>query len=105
MELADFIHFKGEHSKCPYHAYAIGIASRGPAKKHCSFHFFRALRRFRDSFKHVVEAFESACVVYVATPTLQHLISSPMLHSVWVHLSLWYSYALSEFWYIRFASN
>lgn len=67
--------------------------------------FFRALRRFRDSFKHVVDAFESACVVCVATPTLQHLISSPMLHSVWVHLGLWYSYALSEFWYIRFASN
>lgn len=70
MELADFIEFKSEHSKHPDHAYAIGLASRGPAKKYCPYHLFRTLCRFRDSFKHIVEALESTCVVYVPTPTL-----------------------------------
>lgn len=57
-----FINLKGQYIECPYHEYAIGVASRGPAKKYCSYYLFRALRPLRDSVQHTIEAIQSSCV-------------------------------------------
>lgn len=101
-----FINLQSQHIQCPYHAYAIWVASRGPAKKYRSYYLFRALCPLRDSFQHNSEAIESSCVVYACisyafTVNVEFL----MRYSVWMHLCLRYCYALSGVWYVFSSSK